>query len=272
VLGLEERLIVSSLLQVHQDEDMTMNGTAGGHELTMVASRPMKRGLTAFSLCVFLGCAASSGAERQAALPVTPAPGFSCEGPKPYEARPRYRADVPMGRLEVQRLPASAPPPAPAPPGQARIPSARLRAVAEAVPLGTLASALSRELGVGIVVAPSLVDTRISLSLPDSTAEELFRLLGVYDVVATSHASNDSLIILEDEAQWLQQRFTESPELIVQLLPVTGLPAEQVATTYCKHLASTNGSATVIGDKLVVKDVRGSLDRLRALLDTLQKP
>jgi type II secretory pathway component GspD/PulD (secretin) len=190
-----------------------------------------------------------------------------------------------MGRLEVQRLPASAPPPAPAgqegeeeapprqrPPGQARIPAARLRVVAEAVPLGTLASVLSRELGVGIVVAPSLVDARISLSLPDSTAEELFRLLGIYDVVATSHSSNDGLIILEDEAHWIKQRFTESPELIVQIVPLKGLPAEQVAATYCKHLASTKGSVTVIGDKLVVKDVRDSLDRLRALLDTLQMP
>jgi type II secretory pathway component GspD/PulD (secretin) len=188
-----------------------------------------------------------------------------------------------MGRLEVRRLSAVAPPPEPAQQedeeaaprqrssDQARIPVARLYVVAEAVPLGTLAAALSRELGVGIAVAPSLVDARVSLALPDSTAEELFKLLGLlYDVVARASSSNDSLSILEDKAQWIQQRFFEPPDLIVQLIPVEGLPAEQVATTYCKHFASTHGSATVIGDKLVVKDVRSSLERLQVLLKRLQ--
>lgn len=227
-----------------------------------------------------LGCSTHSAALRPAG------PSFSCEVPG-YVPEPHYRADVPMGRLEVQKLSAVAPPPAPTPESEPlpeqeqepvsrrrpHFPAVRLRVVAEAVPLGTLASALSRELGLGIVVAPQLVDLRISLSLPDSSAEELFGVLAQhYDVAA--EAGKNSLLVLEDERELLHRHY-EPPEALVRLIPVTGLPAEDVAAAYCKLLASEYGSVNVVGDVLIAKGTQVSLERLDALIRALreqQKP
>jgi type II secretory pathway component GspD/PulD (secretin) len=240
----------------------------------------MKRVLMAVSLLGVLGCSTGSGVLRPAE------PSFSCEVPG-YVSEPHYRADVPMGRLEVQKLSTSAPPPAPPPASEPesaqeqervsrhspRFPAVRLRVVAEAVPLGTLAAALSRELGLGIVVAPRLVDLRVSLSLPDSSAEALFNLLHLhYDVAA--EAGMDSVIVLEDRLEVLHRHY-EPPEVLVQLIPVTGLPAADVASAYCKLMATERGSANVVGDVLIVKGERPNLERLNALIRALrehQKP
>jgi hypothetical protein len=233
----------------------------------------MKHVLMVGGLLGLLGCSTGSASVRPAG------PSFSCEVPG-FAPPPHYRADVPMGRLEVEKRAAVAPPPAPpaasgdpeAEPEKAsrrpRFPAVRLRVVAEAVPLGTLASALSRELGLGIVVAPGLVDLRVSLSLPEASAEEVFQLLDLhYGVVA--EAGKDQVVVLEDRWEVLHRHY-EPPEAIVRLIPVTGLPAEDVADTYCKLLATEYGSANVIGDVLVVKGERVALERLDALIRALR--
>ncbi len=233
----------------------------------------MKRVLMAAGLLGLLGCSTLSGAPR----PATPA--FSCEVPG-YMPAPRYRADVPMGRLEVAKLFVVSAPPGPPPESepeseqklvskrQPRFPAVRIRVVAEAVPLGTLAAALSRELGLGIVVAPVLVDQRVSLALPDVTAEELFRLLHQhYDVAA--ELGEAQVIVLEDRLEVLHRHY-ESPEALVRIIPITGLPAEHVADVYCKLLATEYGSAYVVGDRLIVKGQSASLERLDALIQALR--
>jgi type II secretory pathway component GspD/PulD (secretin) len=190
-----------------------------------------------------------------------------------------------MGRLEVARLATEAPSPvaAPAPATESEpapfpnspyrkkphLPAVRFRVVAEAVPLGTLASALSRELGIGILVAPNLVDLRVSLALPEATAEEFFRLLHLhYDVAASS--GTDPVVVLEDRLEVLQERY-EVPELFVSVVSVKDLPVEDVAAVYCKLMAGERGSAYVIGDRLIVRGERNAHERLRALVRALQK-
>lgn len=257
-----------------------MTGEAGPWNRGGLSSKlkAMKRMLMASGLLGLLGCSTGSGAARPAGAP------FSCEVPG-YEPAPRYRADVPMGRLEVVKLATEAPAPAPAPtpapeserapfpntPYRKRphLPAVRLRVVAEAVPLGTLASAVSRELGVGIVVAPKLVDLRISLSLPETTAEEFFQLLQAhYDVAASSGTA--PVIVLEDRLEVLHEHY-EVPELLVSVISVKGVPVEDVAAVYCKLMAGERGSAYVIGDTLIVTGESRAQERLRVLLRALQK-
>lgn len=231
----------------------------------------MKRALLAAGGLGLLGCSTFSGTPRPAT------PSFTCEGPRYPEPRPRYRADMAMGRLEVEKLPPREEPPAPEEQKQVeaaedadtpRLPDVRLRVLAEAVPLGTFASALSRELERGIVVTPPLVDVRVSLTLPDTTAEELFRLLRVHYSVAESIGTH--LILLEDGEEVRRRRF-EPQELLLQVVPVEGLPVEQVATAFCQQVASGRGSASVIGDLLLVKDDADALWRFQHLLDALRK-
>ena len=236
--------------------------------------------LMATGLLGLLGCSTGSGAARPAGAP------FSCEVPS-YEPAPRYRADVPMGRLEVVKLaadataPAPAPAPVPAPESESvpfpntpyrkrpRLPAVRLRVVAEAVPLGTLASAVSRELGLGIVVAPQLVDLRVSLSLPETTAEAFFQLLeSHYDVTASS--GRDPVIVLEDRLEVLHEHY-EVPPLLVRAISVKGLPVEDVGALYCKLLAGERGGAYAIGDMLIVKGEQSTMERLDAFVRALQK-
>ncbi|MFL5346720.1 MAG: hypothetical protein ACJ8AT_18215 [Hyalangium sp.] len=238
----------------------------------------MKRVLMAACLLGLLGCSTPSAALRPTG------PSFSCEVPG-YVPEPHYRADVPMGRLEVQKLSTvpQAPPPEREPESEQeqepvsrsrpRFPPVWLRVVAEAVPLGTLASALSRELGLGIVVAPQLVDLRVSLALPDSSAEELFGLLDRHYAVA-SEMEKKPVIVLEDRRELLHRHY-ESPELLVRFIPMTGLPAEDVAAAYCKLLATERGSANVVGDVLLVMGEQVALERLDAFIRALreqQKP
>jgi hypothetical protein len=75
--------------------------------------------------------------------------------------------------------------------------------------------------------------------------------------------------MLEDRIEVLRRRY-EAPELITQVLSVKGLPAEQVATAYCKQLAGEYGAATVISEALLVKDLPVQHERLEALLRALR--
>jgi hypothetical protein len=198
---------------------------------------------------------------------------FTCRGRPPPPRTSISHSDAPVGRLDLKRLPsdgeppsavpgdASSPPPAPASATGGRLPETRFRLVAEAVPLGSLGAALASELGFSVVVAAPLVDLRVSLALPDTNTARLLGLLRAHYGVGSTYAQG--VLSLEEREELLERLLLVEPApLITQLVPVDGLPAEQIASAWCEQAASSRGMASVIGGHLLVKD---SEERIRIL-------
>ncbi|HYI02165.1 hypothetical protein [Hyalangium sp.] len=196
---------------------------------------------------------------------------FTCRGRPPPPRTSISHSDAPVGRLDLKRLSyeppsavpgdASSPPPAPASATGARLPETRFRLVAEAVPLGSLGAALASELGFSVVVAAPLVDLRVSLALPDTDTARLLGLLRAHYGVGSTYAQG--VLSLEEREELLERLLLVEPApIITQLVPVDGLPAEQIASAWCEQAASSRGMASVIGGHLLVKD---SEERIRIL-------
>jgi hypothetical protein len=133
--------------------------------------------------------------------------------------------------------------------------------VAEAVPLGSLGAALASELGLSVVVASPLVDLRVSLALPETDTARLLGLLRAHYGVGSTFTQG--VLSLEEREELLERLLLVEPSpLIAQLVPVDGLPAEQIASAWCEQAASSRGLASVIGEHLLVKD---SEERVRLL-------
>jgi hypothetical protein len=184
-----------------------------------------------------------------------------------------------MGRLELRRLSSGAEPspaaPSEAPPAQtapargARLPETRFRLMAEAVPLGSLGAALANELGLSVVVAAPLVDLRVSLALPVTDTARLLGLLRAHYGVGSTFTQG--VLSLEEREELLQRLLLVEPApLVVRLVPVADLPAEQVASAWCEQWASSRGMASVVGEHLLVKDSEERIRLLWRMMDVLR--
>ncbi|HEX8699998.1 MAG TPA: hypothetical protein VF815_14235 [Myxococcaceae bacterium] len=235
----------------------------------------MKRFLLLSALAVLAGCTATPEARR----PVSST--FTCRGRPPPPRASVSRADAPVGRLVLMRLPSEDEPAVPAtseagssqpttiPPGGARLPAARFRLIAEAVPLGSLGAAMASELGLSVVVASPLVDLRVSLALPETDTAKLLGLLRAHYGVGSTYTQG--VLSLEEREELLQRLLLVEPApLMSQLVPVSGLPAEQVAGAWCEQAASSRGMASVIGDHLLVKDSEARIQLLSRMIDALR--
>jgi len=235
----------------------------------------MKRFLLVSALAALAGCSAVPEARRSA--PST----FTCRGRPPPPRATVSRADAPVGRLELTRLRAegepevASPGEAPAagatriPPGGARLPGTRFRLIAEAVPLGSLGAALANELGLSVVVAAPLVDLRVSLALPETDTAKLLGLLRAHYGVGSTYTQG--VLSLEEREELLQRLLLVEPApLMTQLVPVGGLPAEQVAGAWCEQAASSRGMASVIGEHVLVKDSEARIQMLWRMIDALR--
>jgi hypothetical protein len=190
------------------------------------------------------------------------------------------RADAPVGRLVLTRLPSRGEPATASPgetaasqttipPGGARLPATRFRLVAEAVPLGSLGAALASELGLSVVVASPLVDLRVSLALPETDTAKLLGLLRAHYGVGSTYTQG--VLSLEEREELLQRLLLVEPApLMSQLIPVGGLPAEQIAGAWCEQAASSRGMASVIGEHLLVKDSEARIQLLWGMIAALR--
>ncbi len=206
------------------------------------------------------------------------AASFTCRGRPPPPRTAISRSDVPVGRLELKRLsseaettPAQASSTEPAPVGSvgAKLPANRFRLVAEAVPIGSLGAALASELGISVVVAAPLVELRVSLALPDTDTARLLGLLRAHYGVGSTFTQG--VLSLEEREELLARLLLVEPSpLITELVPVKGLPAQQVASAWCEQAASSHGMASVVGDHLIVKDSEERLRMLGRIIEALQ--
>jgi len=235
----------------------------------------MKRFLLVSTLAALAGCTSTPDARR------SPPSTFTCRGRPPPPRSTVSRADAPVGRLVLTRLPSEkAPPKAPPgaaagagattiPPGGARLPGTRFQLIAEAVPLGSLGAALANELGLSVVVAAPLVDLRVSLALPETDTARLLGLLRAHYGVGSTYTQG--VLSLEEREELLQRLLLVEPApLITQLVPVSGLPAEQVAGAWCEQAASSRGMASVIGEHVLVKDSEARVQLLWRMIDALR--
>jgi hypothetical protein len=181
---------------------------------------------------------------------------------------------VPSGRLEIKRLgkPLPAICTSERPCDVEALQSMRVSLVAEAIPLGSLASRLSSELGIGVLTDSALVGVRVSLALPDVSVRELLGVLlsesGVSSVVS---GSSLSLITLRRAIQ-RRRASMEFATLETRLVPVpAGMSPAQVAATWCAGMASSRGVVSVVGHSLVAHDRVESLVLLETLLKGLSE-
>ena len=99
-------------------------------------------------------------------VPATPADGarpvsaraYTCSGHPEPAPPPVPKVDAPVGRLEIAVTDGTSKPPEASLQGLA---PRRIRIVAEAVPLGSLAAALADRLGVAIAVDAEVVNVRV---------------------------------------------------------------------------------------------------------------
>jgi hypothetical protein len=225
-------------------------------------------GLLALTGCGAMKSRAASDAETS----------FTCRGRPPPPRTAISRPDVPVGRLELKRLSSEAETTSDAapsteassvPPVGARLPTTRFRLMAEAVPIGSLAAALADELGLSVVVAAPLVDLRVSLALPDTDTARLLGLLRAHYGVGSTFTQG--VLSLEEREELLARLLLVEPSpLITELVPVKGLPAQQVASAWCEQAASSHGMASVVGDHLIVKDSEERLRMLGRIIEALQ--
>lgn len=233
----------------------------------------MRHFILAGVLLALPGCATGPKARRVEQT------AFTCRGRPPPPRTSISRADAPVGRLELERLSpeaepsaessASAEAPPSTAPGAARLPATRFRLMAEAVPLGSLGAALANELGMSVVVAAPLVDLRVSLALPDTDTARLLGLLRAHYGVGSTFTQG--VLSLEEREELLQRLLLVEPApLVTQLVPVEGLPGEQIASAWCEQAASSRGMASVIGTHLLVKDSEERVRLLWRMIDALR--
>lgn len=215
------------------------------------------------ALALALGCAAAPAP--------APAPAFLCTG-RPNPSVPRDTAPgVPMGRLEVHLLTG---------PVGRNLEKVRVRVIAENVPLGVFAGALSDALGVGVVVEAPLVGVRVGLALPDVGILDLFRmLLYTQDVEAVVQ---DGRIHLEPNT-WRGGSFNLDLDA-APLIPEGGyheshlltmpdsVPPQHFAAYFCDMLASSHGRAVVLGRQVLIDDDREHVTRVMRILSEWSTP
>jgi hypothetical protein len=156
-----------------------------------------------------------------------------------------------------------------------------LKIVAENIPIGRLASELSRVLGIKIMTGQYISDRQVALSIHEiSFTDFLILLAEEYEVEYQVDHENQTLIILADKdlhqyKERLHARLMASASiepLKVRIIPVVaGLPPAQLAALYCDQIASERGSASVIGNNLLIKDQLEELTKFEGLINDLAK-
>jgi hypothetical protein len=113
------------------------------------------------------------------------------------------------------------------------------------------------------------VDLRVSLALPATDTAKLLGLLRAHYGVGSTFTQG--VLSLEEREELLQRLLLVEPApLVTQLVPVGGLPAEQIAEAWCEQAASSRGMASVIGENVLVKDSEARIQTLWRMIEALR--
>lgn len=153
----------------------------------------------------------------------------------------------------------------------------RLRIHATHATVGALGVAIAERIGQPVIVDSALVDIPIALTVPEASAQEILRSLAdVLDATINQREGRPILLELRERAlqrlrsEMLSQTFVA---LEVRVYPTAGRrDPRDVAAAYCRMFASPRGSAAVIDDAIVARDVIDRLSELERMLAALERP
>jgi hypothetical protein len=179
------------------------------------------------------------------------ASAFGCAGPPAAVAA---APAPPSGRVTVQKI-------GEGPDGP------RLRIWADNAPASEVALQIGETLGAMTEIDHALDAVPVTVFIPDITVD----LLGA--VLRTSHVR----LFLPD---WRKEHVLvfrssndapEAPPIESRLLPIyTTMAPEQVAGLFCHSVASADGSAQVVGNRVMVTDRRNRVERFVTLLEQIE--
>jgi hypothetical protein len=151
--------------------------------------------------------------------------------------------------------------------------AARVKLRADRARLGDVVLALSDALGVSIVAAPPVVNRRVTMAMPNASMKEVVRALRLSLNVAAHYHSRTLRIethrwaARRDHASRKRRRTHEARKRHAKLggrhsggletlvVPVPeGVAPRQLAVSYCRTIASRRGSASVLGEVVMVRD------------------
>lgn len=209
-------------------------------------------------------------------------PPFSCRGPDGPPPFPRIvTAATGDSRLTVA--------PVGARPTSLSADSTRVRVTALQATAGALGIELSRVLGTAVVVTPDAASARVTLA-GEFTLDRLHRALGTHGVALRIDPQGLTIDLAWARAQRSVDlgenragNEASPPEGAHQLLipmettlvPVPyGIDPVELASAWCRHMASHDGRASVIGQALLVVDRGrgGRLEHLVQMLESLRRP
>ena len=135
-----------------------------------------------------------------------------------------------------------------------------------------IAAALERELKTSIAVDPELLGLQVSMASSDITLGHVLEILrDLYKVFWTFEDGVLYLITSETKRDKSKAEIMLMP-VESRILPVgEDISAKQFAAAYCHMLASYRGSASVIGDNVILHDVEENLALAEILLEELEK-
>jgi hypothetical protein len=159
---------------------------------------------------------------------------------------------VPTGRVEVRSL-------GDGPDGP------RIKILAERAPASQIAIRIGEALGVITRVDRELDTIPISINFPDITVDLLGAMLRSYKVrVSKPDWQNGRILVF---------RLTDAPEVEAVetqfVTPVSNASPEQLASLFCRSVASPAGWAQVVGTRVMIGDRRSYLDRFDRILERL---
>ena len=150
--------------------------------------------------------------------------------------------------------------------------------------LGDLALKLSDATGIGVVVHPNLVSKRLTVAMPRGTAVSFMRMLrSTFDFAVsrrgtTMFIDHHGAIEHRQRARHRRHRKKVQPKrrgklggkLQTLVVPVAEtISARQIAYSYCRTVASRRGSASVLGNLVVIRDRRAHVQSFKEVLSAV---
>ncbi len=162
---------------------------------------------------------------------------------------------------------------------------ARVKLRADRARLGDIALGLSDALGVAVVVQTSLTGRRVTMAMPDGSVGQVVRVLREGLGLAISYRARTLHI---ESYRWVDRRNRMNRKrrraraerkrrgklggkLETLIVPVpAGISPRQLAVTYCRTIASRRGSASVLGEAVMIRDRARHVATFKATMDAVR--
>jgi len=167
---------------------------------------------------------------------------------------------------------------------------ARVKLRADRARLGDIALGLSDALGVAVVVQTALTGRRVTMAMPDGSVGQVVRVLrdgfglAIFYRARTLHIESHRWADRRKRMNRKRRRARAERKrrgklggkLETLIVPVpAGISPRQLAVTYCRTIASRRGSASVLGEAVMIRDrarhvatFKETMDAVRHSIDT----